>query len=188
MKIRHTLYCSPLLLTPVFSAQAGECDNAAVPATTPGSDFEVLGDGSTVRHEPTGRVWARCSLGQEWNAATESCDGTAEDFHWRDALQEVAEINADGGFAGHSDWRVPNINELESIVERCKHAPAINEEIFPDSSTYFYWSSTPSVALSNDNTRAWQINFQDGGVSMAGRASDTFYENLVRIVRDTDGQ
>ena len=73
----------------------------------------------------TGLIWMRCSLGQMWDGA--ACSGTANTYTWQAALQAAFEINSgasnddgDGlaGFANETDWRLPNRNELESIVER----------------------------------------------------------------------
>jgi len=182
MKNKKTLF-TPLLLVPI-AAQAADCDNTATVSTTPTSDFEILGDGSSVLHEPTGLVWSRCSMGKTWTGS--ACSGDATDLNWQDALQEVADINASGGFADSDEWRMPSVNELETIVERCKINPAINDEIF-DSQGGYFWTSTPSVASSN-KLRAWQIQFSSGQVSSVGRESDDFYSNLVRVVRDHDAE
>jgi hypothetical protein len=94
----------------------------------------------------------RCSLGQTWDGST--CTGTATGFvHWALALQEVEKINsgtsnADNdnapGFAGKSDWRLPNRNELYSIVESRCWEPAVNEAVFPNTpaASSSYWTST----------------------------------------------
>ncbi|MCF7987014.1 MAG: DUF1566 domain-containing protein, partial [Methylovulum sp.] len=89
---------------------------------TPTSDFTDNGDG-TVTHQKTGLTWMRCSLGQTWTGTT--CRGTANTYTYNAALK----LNRN--FAGYSDWRLPNIAELQTIVERNNYSPAINTELFP---------------------------------------------------------
>ena len=36
--------------------------------------------------------------------------------NWQDALNYVAAINSGSGLCGHNDWRLPNLNEMESLV------------------------------------------------------------------------
>jgi hypothetical protein len=38
----------------------------------------------------------------------------------------LATLNAGGGFAGHTDWRIPNLNELLSIVNYQNTDPAVD--------------------------------------------------------------
>jgi hypothetical protein len=57
-------------------------------------------------------MWMRCALGQNWNGAT--CTGSGQAYTWQAALQ-AAEGSS---FAGYSDWRLPDIKELSSIVEQ----------------------------------------------------------------------
>ncbi len=48
--------------------------------------------------------------------------------------------------AGKSDWRLPNVKELISIVNYNKTSPSIDAEFFPDTpSKYFFWSSTSDI-------------------------------------------
>lgn len=61
----------------------------------------------------TNLIWMRCSFGQKWTGKT--CMGRPKQFQWQEALDFAAELNRDGGFAGHTDWRVPAIEELVTI-------------------------------------------------------------------------
>lgn len=92
MKIKHNLY---------FAPHAQTCRNNITP-TTLIQDFTLHDDG-TVTHNKTGLMWMRCALGQNWNGAT--CTGSGQTYIWQAALQ-AAEGSS---FAGHGDWRLPNI-------------------------------------------------------------------------------
>jgi hypothetical protein len=120
--------------------------------TTPTSDFIDNGDG-TVAHKLTGLVWMRCSMGQTWNKATSSCTGTAATYTY---AQAIALTNT---FAGKGDWRLPNIAELHTIVERENSYPAINATLFPNTPTDGFWSSSPGASSSS---YAWIVNFGNG--------------------------
>ena len=152
-----------------------ECtnQNTAVPATTPTADFVLHGDG-TVTHTRTGLMWMRCGLGQSWTGS--GCDGSANGYTWRNALNAAQDVNHTGGFAGHTDWRLPNKNELESIVEERCWSPAINAAVFPNTPNSWYWSSSP-YAVSSVN--AWNVSFNNGRVYWYGKDNG----NHVRLVR-----
>ena len=117
--------------------------------TTPSSNFIINGDG-TVTDKKTDLTWMRCTLGHTWSG--NYCAGTANIYSWQQAMNSAEGTT----FANYSDWRVPNVKELSSIVEMACGYPAINESIFPatiqsppnyyDSSFIQpqYWTSTPS--------------------------------------------
>lgn len=76
---------------------------------------------------------------------------------------------------GYDDWRLPNINELKSIIVDTKVAPSI-DGAFVNTSTSSYWSSTTSVDRSD---YAWIAFFSNGTVGRNGKD----YSNYVRCVR-----
>lgn len=148
--------------------------NANLPPTAPETAFTIGTDG-TVTHQRNGLMWMRCAMGKTWDGST--CTGTAPQYIWRQALQAVRNFNAAGGFAGHTDWRMPNIKELNSIVERQCYGPAINSNVFPNTeATSRFWSSTPSVLGA---AMAWMISFYYG--DMESSIMNTIFQ--VRLVR-----
>lgn len=126
--------------------------NNVIP-TTPTAHFTDHGDG-TVTHQKTGLMWMRCSLGQIWDG--EQCTGTPLTYDWQHALLVTQQVNIDGGFAGYSDWRVPNLKELESITELGCYSPTINETIFPDTPTGLFWTSSNIV---REPHYVWGVDF-----------------------------
>jgi hypothetical protein len=56
----------------------------------------------------------RFSLGQAW--AENACAGEAEKYNWDQAKSAADELNRQGGYAGHRDWRLPSIDELKTLV------------------------------------------------------------------------
>lgn len=163
------------LLTSNFANASALCagtENYAISSTTPTTDFIDNGDG-TVFHKTTGLIWQRCSLGQIWDV--NQCTGKPADYPWVEALQQ-AELNT---FTGVNDWRVPNKNELASIVEYRCHAPAINNQIFPatpSTSSKGYWSSSPYDTYPDT---IWYVEFYYGSVSYLTKG----YNNHLRLVR-----
>lgn len=84
----------------------------------------------------------------------------------------------DGSVPG--DWRLPNINELESLFDAGRSNPSLPSNI-PFSNIKAsdkYWSST---TYSKDTVRAWNINMSGGFVSSDNKSNqDYFYVMAVR--------
>lgn len=128
-------------------------------------------------------------------------DGTLLDtctgLQW---LQDSADVNGDGqvspggdalvwcealnycdslDFAGHSDWRLPNIVELQSIVDYGRSSPSIDSTF--SCLDQYYWSSTTHLETPDN---AWGVGFTSGYVGVRMKTGDIdFSFNFVRAVR-----
>ena len=149
-------------------------ENTAAPATT--AHLVDNGDG-TVSDPQTGLMWKKCPEGQVWITDMKKCDGMVAEYTWQQALQRPPQVNAGaiGQNLGHTDWRLPNIKELASIVELRCWDPAINEAVFPAVPRWFFWSSSP---VASDDGDAFQVDFHygtggwDGAFTFRGSSRD----------------
>lgn len=83
---------------------------------------------------------------------------------WEEALSYASTFT----LAGKSDWRLPDIKELQSLNEEKLSSPSIDKTFFPNLATGRYWSSTSSI---NSNTKAWDLNTEFGIVSYSEKTS-----------------
>lgn len=112
----------------------------------------------TVSETSTNLVWQQESAGpMTWEAAIQYC--------------EQLELG------GHTDWRLPNINELIFLCDFETHSPSIEISVFPDTYSEYYWSSTASTITPN---RSRAVFFNQGDV----RANATTQLHYVRAVRN----
>lgn len=109
----------------------------------------------TVTDRLTGLVWQK-----------ETAPGT---YNWSNALAYCQSLTLAG-----SNWRLPTVQELQSIVDYKRKVPAI-DPVFGAFSGW-YWSST-SIAYLPDG--AWYVAFDDGHVY----GDDKGYDYYVRAVR-----
>ena len=163
-----------LVLLPL-ALQAQTCKPESIPATTPNSRYVDQGDG-TVTDKTTGLMWKRCAEGQYWDVLAATCKGNAYQMNWLVALKR-SDINNQLLFAGKTDWRVPSIKELASLVEEQCIEPAINLTIFPATEPTLFWSSSPLVNAYAGHV--WLIQFRDGN-DIRNRKDITASVRLVR--------
>lgn len=147
------------------SAAALACD-AAAPHFTVGN--------GTVTDSRTGLMWQQCTDGLSGaDCATGAATGYAT---YGAALARATAVNADAAGAGRGfgDWRVPNRNELASLVNRACEAPAIQRTPFPGTPSLSFWSASPAFA-----GFVWYVDFTTGDVAPGG----TNGSRALRLVR-----
>ncbi|MCB1193993.1 MAG: DUF1566 domain-containing protein [Leptospiraceae bacterium] len=111
----------------------------------------------TITDKATALVWQKCSMGQN---SDDTCSGTATTTTWSNALLYCKDLSLAG-----KTWRLPNINELKSIMNYDKSEPGINQTYFPATQPSLYWSSTTYLITT---TYAWNIDFQYGEIDDYG--------------------
>jgi len=134
-------------------ANTGQDGDIQAGASWPSPHFEDNGNG-TVTDRLTGLIWLK-------NA---NCGGT---MNWNDALTYCNNLASgscgltDGSVAG--DWRLPNIIELESLVNAEKSNPAawLNTQGFTYVQSFYYWSASTYTSYTG---RAWLVNMLYGYV------------------------
>ncbi len=170
--MRNTLpqVLAAVLCTAAAVAHAQNCVSS-IPQANPDGVYIQSGDG-TVTDTRTGLMWKQCLEGYEGDQCA-TPNGTAA-FSWQGALDHAVQHT----FAGHADWRVPDIKELRSLVEECKVTPAINNGVFKGSLYEMAWSGSPHAGAGSD--MAWAIYFYTGFSMKKNRTTDSIAVRLVR--------
>ncbi len=172
--IRKSLVASVLLGAALSLPVHAQTCLDSIDNTTP-TDIFVDNANGTITDMTTGLMWMRCSVGQTFQASDNQCIDDAQQLNWQQALTTAHGFS----FANFNDWRVPNLKELTSLVERQCVRPAINVELFPSTPSDDYWSSTPSVT---DPARSWIVAFFNGSNSLRQKQQSVF----VRLVRNVN--
>ena len=113
----------------------------------------------TVTDTETGLMWQK-----------DTAPGT---YTWKQALA-YADTST---LAGYEDWRLPNVNELESLVEYSQYDPSIDTTYFPNTQSSTYWSSTTGAP---GPFYAWIVDFFDGHMEPDFKSSNSLYVRVVR--------
>ena len=118
----------------------------------------------------TGLTWRRCSEGQIFR--DDRCAGKATEVNFKGALaQAKKQANRD------AKWRVPTLQELETLVIKSAKPAVIDNQVFPDTVANRYWTST---VHETEKTQALIVLFKDGHVFKYHRNNKAH----VRLVRN----
>jgi len=123
-----------------------------------------------VRDENTGLVWEIKS------PRPGDVNHAGDEYTWEEARGDyVGRLNA-RQYGGRDDWRLPNQDELRSIVDYGRCDPAVDPRYFPECRPEFFWSAVP-YAMQPEF--AWGIFFGLGSGIAYGRGRPA----CVRAVR-----
>lgn len=114
---------------------------------------------SSVLDTVTGLVWHM------------QADPTNGPVSWESALSAVKKLNESTKHI-HLNWRLPNIRELESLMDVGFHSPALPPDHSFKDVREGYWSSTSSVY---DPAYAWVLYPRDGAVGVGYKIKPEFY-------------
>jgi len=127
------------------------CVRGAPSPTSPIHHFLDNGDG-TATDLDTGLIWQQGQMASATN--------------WTGALQYASGL----ALAGHNNWHLPNIKELQSINDEALSAPSLNTTYFPGTTAgSFYWSSTTVPGQTN---QAWYLSCQNGVTAPLAKTSN----------------
>jgi hypothetical protein len=133
--------------------------------TWPKPRFTDNGD-LTFTDNLTGLMWTRAGF-----APGPTVCGQGNLKNWQQALDYAACLNANK-YLGYNDWHVPNINELESLVNAGEadgkawlYKQGFTNILSPS------WSSTTCAGIKN---RAWTVGFYVGKIEMNDKAAQLY--------------
>ena len=87
---------------------------------------------------------------------------------WQHALDYVAKLNNEN-YLNHNDWRLPNVNELESLANAQLFNPALPQgHPFTNVWSEGHWSST---SRADGTVDAWIIRMGEGAVISGSKSS-----------------
>jgi PKD repeat protein len=141
----------------------GKSGNYYVRATRGGqsqSAFVNNGNG-TITDTSTGLMWQQ-----------ETPDNI---MTWEEALSYCENLNLPIGV--YTDWRLPTIKELRTLVDSSRRSPAINTMYFPDTVSSAYWSSTTYASYTNS---AWGVGFDNNDNYTPNKGAFAYYVRAVR--------
>jgi hypothetical protein len=140
----ETLCSGSCVDTATDRANCGSCQHAcsATQGCSEATCKRYVGPIDTVTDYKSGLVWQRANAGKPYS--------------WTDAEAYCSKLSL-GGFS--SGWRLPSLDELRGIVDSSKKSPMIDLEVFPDTRSDFYWTSTP---YSGSPGNMVLVSFKDG--------------------------
>lgn len=139
-------------------------------SAAPATRFTYINAGTEVADAQTNLIWRRCVEGMSWNGAT--CIGADSRFTREQALAQAQ---------SQTGWRLPNIKELTSIVDRSTSSPAFNASIFPVTPMFGLWTSTPFIGVDTSIEGGWYVD------AVTGTSAAMFFPTSafsIRLVKD----
>jgi hypothetical protein len=150
-------------------------DGGTVPCSGSGQDGDIRAGQSwpNPRYEINANAVTDRMTGLIWDR---TADRTGIAVTWNAALAEVHSANIKK-LHGFSDWRLPDVRELESLCDMDAYCPALSRFHPFTGLKNFYWSATTSRY---DCQYAWTLYLEDGAVGVGFKPLSEFFVWLVR--------
>ena len=100
-------------------------------------------------------VWLRCSVGQTWDSDSKTCTGDLIKLNHDEIKIALEQASQQLG----GDWRLPTLQELETLVCESCDPPKIKQKYFPNISPEAYWTSKANFW---NRKMYWTVNFMTG--------------------------
>lgn len=156
----------------VTTVSAAQVCNANAQRARPDGQYQISADGTEVTDLASGLIWKRCVEGMSWDGEAGSCVGTPTLMNWSSALSYSA--------AQAGGWRVPNLNELLTLVDSGCERPAINLTAFPGTPMYPTASFVVTISTHADSDGdIWRVDFNEGSDDLSRKTTG----QQVRLVR-----
>jgi hypothetical protein len=118
-----------------------------------------VADEPVVEDVRTGCFWQGCPAGLFGDSCLE---GSIAGSTWQSALAYCEGLD----WGGRTDWYLPNVIELRSVVDESRSSPAVDAAAFSWMPGYSFWSST---SYSGSSTSAWHVQFGYGYLGTSGK-------------------
>lgn len=170
--MRTILFTLPLALLTVVACTGTPSSNTSNPTVNPSAspkpadmnkptnsqllDQRYLDNGDgTITDKQTKLMWKKCSEGQ---SGADCSTGKAEELIWSVAMKKYA---SPALFAGHQDWRIPNIAELRTLI-LCSDGTPLEQALQKSCGreSYPFYTSHPQ-AFPNSSLGYWSSSVTD---------------------------
>jgi len=151
--------CTDATGAAIACANTGQDGDRKAGVAWPVPRFTVDGTGNCITDKLTGLMWVR------------NPDATART--WQQALDFANSLER----CGAADWRLPNVNELESLVniDVANQASFLNGQGFSGVQADGYWSSSSWAGFGSGSVPlAWVVNMVSGGLGPIPRSASGF--------------
>ena len=149
-----------VVVVPLLGDEALAIDpTGPIARDSPGTTDYVINNELTVLDKVTGLEWQRQddNVLRDWNESLDYC--------------------SDLSLGGKTDWHLPDILQLQSILDYGQSAsPLISATVFPDTESEDYWSASIG---SSESRFAWGASFDIGFIGQRDKSND-YYVRCVR--------
>jgi hypothetical protein len=166
-------YAEPAQLGETGQTKCYNASGAEISCTGSGQDGEIRAGVAwpPTRFSPSGDCVTDNLTGLMWAKNANLPNGTKM---WQQALDYVASMNSGAGLCGYHDWRLPNVNELESLVnaEQANTATWLNSgQGFSNVQSGYYWSST---TYARNTGLTWSVEVWGGSVDHDDKSNNYY--------------